>query len=89
VVVVQEDALNRSALRTVVCVPLTSNVRWADSPGNVLLPARSTRLDRDSVAMVTQVVALDRSVLAERGGKLSAAKLEPVLSGLDIMLGRG
>lgn len=89
VLVVQGDAFNRSTLRTVVCVPLTGNLRWAESPGNVLLPARSTRLDRDSVAMVAQVVALDRGVLTEHVGRLSAAKLELVLTGIDILLGRG
>src|SRR5262245_48254177 len=39
VIVAQGDALNRSRIRTVVCVPLTSNLVWADAPGNVLLPA--------------------------------------------------
>ena len=61
VVVVQADALNRSRLATVVCVPLTSNVKWADAPGNVLLRARTTGLPKDSVANVSQVVALDRT----------------------------
>ncbi len=88
VVVVQSDSFNRSALRTVVAVPLTSNVRWADAPGNVRLAARSTGLPRDSVANVSQIVALDKSVLTERVGKLSAAKLDLVLSGIDVVLGR-
>jgi mRNA interferase MazF len=88
VVVVQGDALNRSKLATAVCVPLTSNLRWADAPGNVLLPARSTNLAKDSVANVSQIVALDRSVLTERVAKLSHAKLELLLSGIDVVLGR-
>ena len=88
VVVVQGDALNRSRLATVVCVPLTSNLRWAEAPGNVLLTARTTSLPKDSVANVSQVVALDRTLLAERVSKLSRAKVELVLSGLDVVLGR-
>jgi mRNA interferase MazF len=88
VVVVQGDALNRSRIATVVCVPLTSNLKWADAPGNVLLAVRSTSLPKDSVANVSQIVALDRSFLTERVGKLSAAKLELVLSGIDVVLGR-
>jgi mRNA interferase MazF len=88
VVVVQGDAFNRSALRTAVCVPLTSNLRWAGAPGNVLLTARATGLPRDSVANVSQVVTLDRSVLAERSGKLSRPKLDLVLAGIDVVLGR-
>jgi mRNA interferase MazF len=47
VVVVQGDALNRSKIAMAVCVPLTSNLRWADAPGNVLLSARSTNLPKD------------------------------------------
>jgi mRNA interferase MazF len=88
VVVVQGDAFNRSAIATVVSVPLTSTLRWADAPGNVRLSARSTGLSRDSVANVSQIVALDKAVLTERVGKLSAAKLDLVLAGVDVVLGR-
>lgn len=88
VVVVQGDAFNRSALRTSLCVPLTSNLRWAEAPGNVLLTARSTGVPRDSVANVSQLVTLDRSVLVERVGKLSRPKLDLVLAGIDVVLGR-
>ena len=88
VVVVQGDALNRSRLATAACVPLTSNLRWAAAPGNVLLAARTTGLPQDSVASVSQIVALDRNLLDERAGKLPEAKLELLLSGLDVVLGR-
>ena len=88
VIVVQGDGFNRSALRTVVAVPLTSNLRWAAAPGNVRLTARATGLPRDSVANVSQLVALDRSILIERVGRLPSAKLELVLAGIDMVLGR-
>ncbi len=88
VVVVQGDALNRSRIATVVCVPLTSNLRWAGAPGNVLLPASLTGLPKESVANVSQIVTLDRELLGERVGKLPRAKLELVLSGIDVVLGR-
>ncbi|HVA87177.1 MAG TPA: type II toxin-antitoxin system PemK/MazF family toxin [Candidatus Saccharimonadales bacterium] len=88
VIVVQGDAFNRSALATVVCVPMTSNLRWADAPGNVQLTGRSTGLARDSVANVSQVVSLDRTLLAERVGKLSRPKVDLLLAGLDVVLGR-
>ena len=88
VVVVQGDPLNRSKLATVVCVPLTSNLKWSDAPGNVRLPAATTNLPKDSVANVSQVVALDKAILTERVGKLSRVKVELVLSGIDVILGR-
>jgi mRNA interferase MazF len=88
VVVVQGDALNRSRVRTVVCVPLTGNLRWAEAPGNVLLPARATGLPRDSVANTSQIITLDRDLLTEEVGKLSKRQLELILAGIDIVLGR-
>lgn len=88
VVIVQGDALNRSKLATVVCVALTSNLKWAEAPGNVLLPARSTGLPKDSVANVTQLVTLDRGSLTDRSGRLSRKQLALVLSGIDVILGR-
>lgn len=88
VIVVQGNALNRSRLATVLCVPLTSNLKWAEAPGNVPLPAQLTGLPKDSVANVSQLAALDRSLLTERVGKLPRAKFELVLTGIDIALGR-
>lgn len=88
VIVVQGDALNRSRIATVICIPLTSNLAWADAAGNVLLPATATGLPKDSVANVSQVVALDKTVLSERVGKISRAKIDLILSGIDVVLGR-
>ena len=80
VVAVQGNAFNRSSLRTVVCVTLTSNLRWADAPGNLLLTGRATRLSRDSVANVSQLVTLDRDALTERVGALSVPCRRPTSS---------
>jgi|SRR6516164_9178217 mRNA interferase MazF len=88
VVVAQGDALNRSRIATVVCVPLTSNLKWADAPGNVLLKSRATGLPKDSVANVSQIVTLDKTTLTERVGKLGTANVELLLSGIDVVLGR-
>lgn len=88
VVVVQGDAFNRSSIATVVCVALTSNLRWGDAPGNVRLSARATGLPMDSVANVSQIVTLDRQSLTERVGKVPRAKFDLVLSGIDVLFGR-
>jgi mRNA interferase MazF len=88
VIVVQGDSFNRSALGTVIAVALTSNLRWASAPGNVRLTMRATGLPRDSVANVSQIVTVDKSMLVERVGKLSSMKLELVLAGVDTVLGR-
>src|SRR5579864_6246014 len=70
VVVVQGDPLNRSRIATIVCVPLTSNLKWALAPGNVHLSSKVTGLPKDSVANVSQIVALDRTLLESRVGKM-------------------
>ncbi len=88
VVVVQGDHLNRSKIATVVCIPLTSNLTWADAPGNVLLPSKLLGLPKDSVANASQIVAVDREFLSERIGKLPPKKLALVMNGIDVVLGR-
>jgi len=88
VVVVQGNPLNRSRIATVVCVPLTSNTNWAGAPGNVLLTGKSTGLPKDSVANVSQIVTVDRSLLTERVGRLRPKQLQEILHGIDVILGR-
>lgn len=88
VVVVQSDSFNRSKIATVVCVALTSNLRWADAPGNVLLSAKLTGLPKDSVANVSQIVTFDKSSLVDKVGVLPDKQLELVLFGIDVVLAR-
>ena len=88
VVVVQGNPLNRSRIATVVCVPLTSNTVWAGAPGNVLLASKTTGLPKDSVANVSQIIALDRSLLTERVGRLGSKPRAQILHGIDVVLGR-
>ena len=80
--------MNRSRVATVVCVPLTSNLKWADAPGNVLLDARKTGLPKDSVANVSQIVTLDRSLLTEFVNKLASAKTSLIIAGINVVLGQ-
>jgi len=88
IIVVQGDSLNRSRIATVVCVPITSNLKWADAPGNVRLSTAQTGLPKESVANVSAIITLDKTILTERVGRLPAAKLRLVLAGIDIVLGR-
>ena len=72
VLIVQGDGLNFSRIATVICVPLTSNLRWAEAPGNVLLRARATGLPKDSVANVSQIITIDPQPV-DRARRKSAA----------------
>jgi len=86
VLVVQNDAFNRSRIATVIAVALTSNLRLLDAPGNVLLPARASGLMKDSVANVSQVVTLDRDSLVKRAGRIDGAAMRDVDQGLRLAL---
>jgi len=84
----QGDAMNRSRIGTAICVPLTSNLAWADAPGNVLLSSATTGLPKDSVANVSQIVTIDKGTLTEQVGKIPETKVDLILRGIDIVLGR-
>ena len=86
ILVVQADAFNRSRLRSVLGVVLTSNMRLLDAPGNVLLPAASTGLPKDSVTNVTQIGTLDFEFLTERTGRIPASLMAQVDAGLTLVL---
>jgi mRNA interferase MazF len=87
VLVLQHDNFNRSRIATVICVILTSNLRLQAAPGNVLLSSRDSRLPKDSVANVSQVVTLDKSSLTELVASLPSAKLKQIENGVRLVLG--
>lgn len=84
--IVQADSFNRSRLRTVIAVVLSSNMRLLDAPGNVLLPSKDTGLPRDSTAVVTQVITLDHDYLSERAGRIPRRLMARVDAGLKLVL---
>ena len=86
ILIVQADAFNRTRLRTILGVVLRSNARLVDMPGNVLLPARSICLPKDSVANVTQIVTLDEDYLSRRAGQVSPRLMARVDAGLKRVL---
>lgn len=86
VVVVQADFLNRSAAHWILAVPLTTNLAWAEAPGNVRLARRQTRLPRRSVANVSQVAPVHRSGFAERVGSLPRELSARIDAGLRLVM---
>ncbi len=86
VLIVQADEFNRSRIRTVIAVAITSNVFLAGAPGNISLSKRSAGLGRESVVNVSQVITLDTRFLTERVGRLSERKLRQVEDGLRLVL---
>ena len=86
VLVVQADSFNRSRIQTAIVAPITSKIELAEAPANVLLPARSAGLPRDSVVNVSQLLTLDRSFLTEHAGTLSPRLQRSVDEGLRTVL---
>lgn len=86
VLVVQSDEFNRSRIRTVVAVALTTNLRLAAAPGNLLVAAEYTGLSRDSVVNVSQIVTLDKAFLTERAGRLEGRVMLTVEDGIRMVL---
>ena len=86
IVVVQADAFNRSKMQTVIAVVLTSNLALAEAPGNVLVTREASRLAKDSVANVSQIVTLDSDHLTERSAKLPPRTVAAIEAGLRLVL---
>jgi mRNA interferase MazF len=84
--VIQANSFNRSRIQTVIVAVISSNLRLADAPGNVLLPAQTTGLPRDSVVNISQLLTLDRSFLTEHMGILSRQLQTRVDEGLRLVL---
>ena len=85
--IVQAEAFNRSRLQTVLGLALTTNLRLAAAPGNVLLSASEAGLPRPSVVNVTQLVTVDRDYLSEPAGQVPPRLMSRIDDGLRMVLG--
>lgn len=86
VLVVQSDEFNRSRIATAIVVVITSNLKLAQAPGNVLLPQKATGLPKDSVVNTSQVLTIDKSFLTEKIGNLPNHLLIQVEDGLRLAM---
>jgi mRNA interferase MazF len=84
--IIQSDDFTQSRIKTVIAVLITSNLRLADAPGNVLLSRKSSSLPKRSVANVSQLITVDKSFLTEKAGRLNAQKLKEVEAGIRLVL---
>ncbi|MDD1413228.1 type II toxin-antitoxin system PemK/MazF family toxin [Dolichospermum sp. ST_con] len=84
-VVIQNDLLNSSQIRTVIVCALTSNLRRAKAMGNVLLELGEANLDRQSVVNVSQLFTVDKALLTEKIGKLSQERIRQILAGVAMI----
>jgi len=85
-VVVQNNIFNRSRLNTVVVCALTSNLKRAEAPGNVLLEKGEANLSKRSVVNVTQIFTVDKADLVEKIGGLSRERVKQILDGILLLM---
>lgn len=86
VLVVQNNAFNQSAINTVLVCALTTNLRRAKAPGNVLLDENEADLPKQSVAVISQLFTLDKEQLIDKIGSLSKERIEQILEGVKLLI---
>jgi len=84
-VVIQDDILNHSRIDTVVVCALTTNLKRAKSPGNVLLEAGEANLPKQSAVVVSQVSTVDKTSLGEYIGALTKERVNQILAGMQFL----
>jgi mRNA interferase MazF len=86
VLIIQSDEFNKSKINTIIAAVITSNIRLAAAPGNVLLTPQKSKLPKKSVVNVSQIITIDKSFLSEKVYTLSNEIIAQVDEGLKIVL---
>lgn len=84
--IIQSNDFNRSKIRTVIGIVITSNLKLAAAPGNVLLSRKSSGLPKESVANVSQLITADKSFLTEKAGNLPLDIFQEIEAGIRLVL---
>ena len=85
-IIIQSNDFNKSRLSTIIALVLTSNLKLANAPGNVMLPKNMTGLPKDSIANASQIITIDKHFLTDRIGILPAGIMRQVDNGLRLAL---
>jgi mRNA interferase MazF len=84
--IIQSDDFNQSRISTAIAAVITSNLRLAEAPGNVLLSKKDSGLPKKSVVNVSQLITVDKSYFAEKAGRIEPHKLQEVETGIRLVL---
>lgn len=85
-VIIQNNVFNASRINTVVVCALTSNLKWAKSPGNVLLKKGEANLPKDSVINISQIETIDKAYLTEKIGSLPSSRIKQMIDGVKFLI---
>jgi mRNA interferase MazF len=85
-VVIQNNVFNQSRINTVVVCAVTSNLKLANAPGNILLKKGEGGLKKDSVVNISQIITVDKSDITEKIGRLSPSKVNKIIEGIKLLI---
>lgn len=85
-VVIQNNIFNKSRINTVVVCTLTSNLKIAAAPGNILLKKGEGNLPKDSVVNISQIITVNKSDLLEKIGSLSPSRIKQIIAGVNLLI---
>lgn len=85
-IVIQNNIFNKSRINTVVVCALTSNLKRAASPGNVLLKKGEGNLPKDSAVNISQIITIDKSDLVEKIGSLPPSTVKQIIEGVKLLI---
>ncbi len=86
VLIIQSDDFNQSKINTVICLVITSNLKLADAPGNLLIKSQESNLSKDSVINVSRIITLDKSILSDCTGAIHEKTMKKVEIGVKLVL---
>ena len=84
-IVIQNNIFNASNINTVVVCTLTTNLKRAKAPGNVLLDKGEANLPKKSVVNISQIYTVNKSDLIEKIGQVSEKKMYEILEGFNLL----
>ena len=87
VLIIQNDFFNRSKINTTIIIPLTTNLLWADAPGNVFISKEDSKLNKDSVISISQIEVIDRQRLIEKIIKIDRSIIENIENNILFVFG--
>jgi mRNA interferase MazF len=85
-VIIQSNSFNKSNINTTICAVITSNLKLADAPGNIILNPKTSGLPKDSVINISQIITIDKSFLIEKVGELTNKQINRLENSLKLIL---
>jgi len=87
VVILQNDFFNKSQIKTTIIIPLSTNMILADAPGNIIITKKESKLNKNSVIILSQIKAVDRTRLIEKISKIDKSIIEKIENNIMFILG--